>query len=192
MAVSAKQRNTGSAANTRAQGWKARARRNRNRRILYTSLVLVVVGGLLSLILWNILTPLPGEYVPTQGNAHITEAQIGRFTYSTIPPTSGPHLGSLARWGVHYEPIPNELQVHNLEDGGVIVHYDCPEGCSDLVAQLEEIVEHYDEGVILAPYPGMDTRIALTAWQRIDRFDGFDAERIERFVHAYRGADHHR
>jgi len=153
---------------------------------------LVVVGGLLALILWEILTPQPGEYVPSQGNAHIAEAQMGDFVYNTLPPTSGPHLGSLARWGVHDEPIPNELQVHNLEDGGVIVNYDCPEGCPDLVAQMEEVVEHYDEGVILAPYPGMDTRIALTAWQRIDQFEGFDAERIERFVHAYRGADHHR
>ncbi len=192
MAVSAKQRNTDSPGNARAQRWQARAKRHRNRRILYTGLVLVVVGGLLALILWDILTPQPGEYVPSQGNAHIAEAQMGDFAYNTLPPTSGPHLGSLARWGVHDEPIPNELQVHNLEDGGVIVNYDCPEGCPDLVVQLEEVVEHYDEGVILAPYPGMDTRIALTAWQRIDQFEGFDAERIERFVHAYRGADHHR
>lgn len=44
---------------------------------------------------------------------------------------------------------------------------------------------------MLAPYPGMDTRIALTAWQRIDRLDEFDEERIERFIHAYRGEDHH-
>jgi hypothetical protein len=92
---------------------------------------------------------------------------------------------------VHDEPIPNELQVHSLEDGGVIVHYDCSDGCSELVAQLSEIVEGYDEGVILEPYPQMDTRIALTAWQRIDQFDEFDEERIVRFIRAYRGDDHH-
>lgn len=192
MTVTTEKRTANRRANARAQRRQARARRNRNRRILYASLGVVVVGGLLALILWAVLTPRPGDYVTSQGNAHITEAQMGQFTYNTIPPTSGPHLGSLASWGVHDEPIPNELQVHNLEDGGVIVHYDCPEGCPDLVAQLEEIVEHYDEGVILEPYPGMDTRIALTAWQRIDQLDGFDEERIERFIHAYRGDDHHR
>ena len=192
MTVTTKQRNTSPAANARAQRRQARARRSRDRRILYTSLAIILVVGLAALILWAILAPRPGEYITSQGNAHITEAQMGQFTYSTTPPTSGPHLGSLASWGVHDEPIPNELQVHNLEDGGVIVHYDCPEGCPDLVAQLEEIVEHYDEGVILEPYPGMDTRIALTAWQRIDQFDRFDAERVERFIHAYRGDDHHR
>lgn len=175
-----------------AQQRQARAIKRRNQRFLYTSLAILIVGGLSALVLWGILAPRPGEYVTSQGNAHITEAQMGQFTYNTSPPTSGPHLGSLAQWGVHDEPIPNELQVHNLEDGGVIVHYGCPGGCPDLVAQLEEVVEHYDEGVILEPSPGMDTRIALTAWQRIDRFDEFDEERIERFIHAYRGDDHHR
>jgi hypothetical protein len=35
------------------------------------------------LILWAILKPRPGEYITSQGNAHITEAQIGQFTYNT-------------------------------------------------------------------------------------------------------------
>jgi hypothetical protein len=191
MTVTTKERSTSSTTSARAQRRQLRARRSRNRRILYGSLVAAVAVGLLALILWAILKPQPGEYFASQGNAHITEAQMGQFTYNTTPPTSGPHLGSLARWGVHDDPIPNELQVHNLEDGGVMVQYDCADGCPDLVAQLGELVEHYDEGVILAPYPGMGTRIALTAWQRMDRFDEFDAERIERFIHAYRGGDHH-
>ena len=117
---------------------------------------------------------------------------MGQFVYNSTPPTSGPHLGSLAQWGVYEEPVPNELQVHNLEDGGVMVQYDCPDGCPELVDQLAEIVEEYDEGVILAPYPGMDSRIALTAWQRIDQFDEFDEERVQRFIRAYAGDDHHR
>jgi hypothetical protein len=116
---------------------------------------------------------------------------MGQFTYNTYPPTSGPHLGALAEWGVHDEPVPNELQVHNLEDGGVMVQYDCPDGCQELVAQLAELIEPYREGVILAPYPGMETRIALTAWERIDRLDEFDEGRIKRFIRAYRGDDHH-
>ena len=168
-----------------------RTRQRRNRRLLQIGLVVLIGGGLAALLLSAILRPQPGEEVISQGNAHITEAQMGQFAYNTSPPTSGPHLGSLANWGVHDERISNELQVHNLEDGGVIVHYNCPEGCSDLVAELKSIVEGYQEGVILEPYADMDTRIALTAWQRIDQFDEFDAERIERFIRAYRGVDHH-
>jgi hypothetical protein len=168
-----------------------RARQRRNRQLWQIGLVVLIGGVLAALLLYAIFRPQPGEEVISQGNAHITEAQMGQFAYNTSPPTSGPHLGSLANWGVHGEPIPNELQVHNLEDGGVIVQYNCPEGCSDLVAGLEGIVEGYREGVILAPYPDMDTRIALTAWQRIDQFEEFDEGRIERFIRAYLGVDHH-
>jgi len=46
--------------------------------------------------------------------------------------------------------------------------------------------------VILAPYPGMKTRIALTAWTRIDAFEEVDQARIQRFIKAYRGIDHHK
>jgi len=191
MAVTTKKRNQ-SPQGTRAQSRQKRARQKQTRRILYTSLAVLFAAGLAALLLWDVLTPKPGQYVPSQGNAHITEDQIGQVTYNTSPPTSGPHLGSLAPWGMHDQPIANELQVHNLEDGGVIVHYSCVEGCPDLVAQLEEIVGHYQEGVILEPYPEMATRIALTAWQRVDQFDEFDEERIVDFIQAYRGDDHHR
>ena len=150
--------------------------------------MVVLVGAL---VVKAILTPKPGQAVANMGNAHVTEAQIGTNVYNTTPPTSGPHLGNLASWGIHSETIPNEQQIHNLEDGGVIVQYNCPDGCEDLVAQLAAIVKKHQEQVVLAPYPGMDSRIALTAWTRIDKFDNFDQQRIERFIKAYRGIDHH-
>jgi len=178
-------------ANARAQKKQTRSRQRRNRRFLVAGLAVVLVGGLAALLLAAILSPRPGESVASQGNAHIAETQMGQFAYSTTPPTSGPHLGSLALWGVHDQPIPNELQVHNLEDGGVIVHYNCADGCPDLAAQLKEVVTRYRDGVILEPYPDMETRIALTAWQRIDQFDQFDEARIVHFIRAYRGIDHH-
>ena len=93
---------------------------------------------------------------------------------------------------IHDEPIPNELQVHNLEDGGVMVQYNCEQGCEDLVEQLSAVVSRYDEQVILAPYPGMGSRVALTAWGRIDTFDESDEDRVVRFVEAFRRIDHHR
>ena len=46
--------------------------------------------------------------------------------------------------------------------------------------------------MLLAPYPGMKTRIALTAWTRLDAFDAFDESRIHRFIKAYQGIDHHK
>jgi uncharacterized protein DUF3105 len=133
----------------------------------------------------------PGQWVASLGNQHLGSADEKHLPYSSDPPTSGPHLSYIAPWGVHTEPIVKELQVHNLEDGGVLVQYSCPQGCPDLVARLKSIVLRYDRFVILAPYPGMGTRIALTAWTRIDKFDDFDEKRIVRFIEAYRGIDHH-
>lgn len=150
--------------------------------------VVVLVGAP---VVKAIMTPKPGQAVANMGNAHITETQIGSNVYNSTPPTSGPHVGNLASWGIHSQPIPNEQQIHNLEDGGVMVQYNCLDGCEDLVAQLSAIVKTYEEGVVLAPYPGMDSRIALTAWTRIDTLDDFDQARIERFIKAYRGIDHH-
>ena len=71
-----------------------------------------------------------------------------------------------------------------------MVQYGCDD-CDGLVDQLAGVVRSYHDHVILAPYPNMDNRIALTAWGRIDSFDEFDEERIVAFIDAYAGSDHH-
>jgi hypothetical protein len=71
-----------------------------------------------------------------------------------------------------------------------MVQYNCT--CPELVDQLRGVVSKYDRFVILAPYPGMKPRIALTAWTRLDRLEEFDEKRIVRFIQAYRGIDHHK
>jgi len=175
----------------RAAAREAREKQKRQRRIIYAVIGIVAVVLVGALLVRAVATPKPGKAVANMGNAHIDESQVGAMTYNSTPPTSGPHLGRIAAWGIHTEPIPNELQVHNLEDGGVLVLYDCPDGCDELVAQLTEVVQQYGDEVILAPYPGMDTTIALTAWNRIDQMDSYDRERIEAFIKAFRGVDHH-
>lgn len=166
-------------------------RRRRQRRTWYFRgfgiLALLVIGGF---AYYALTREYPGRAVATLGNQHIASVDTPHTPYNTRPPTSGPHLPSVARWGIHTQPIPDELQVHNLEDGGVLVQYNCRD-CDDLIAELKAIVSRYPDKVILAPYPQMDTRIALTAWGRIDTFDTVDEPRIVRFIEAYRGIDHH-
>jgi hypothetical protein len=168
----------------------AQRRRSRVRAIALTVGALAVIGLLVS---WSAIRAAnrPGEPVQDMGNQHIEAGTSSPVAYNSTPPTSGPHYEKIATWGIHVEVIPDELMVHNLEDGGVGIWYNCPEGCSELVGQLEKVAERYDDGVLLGPYPGMDTQIALTAWTRIDPFDGFDEKRIERFIQAFRGIDHH-
>jgi len=164
--------------------------RRRSKRLLGWGAV-VVVAIVVGWFAYQAAGNLPGTPVASLGNDHIQTLGDPHLPYNSDPPTSGPHLPYIAPWGIHTVPIPKELQVHNLEDGGVLVQYNCPGGCPDLVDKLTAIVGRYDRQVILAPYPGMDKRIALTAWGRIDKFDAFDEQRIVRFIAAYRGVDHH-
>ena len=154
--------------------------------------IAVLAAGLVGYLAYRAAADLPGVKLADLGNAHIQMATDPHPPYNSQPPTSGPHLPYIAPWGIHTQPIVNELQVHNLEDGGVMVQYHCATPCPELVAKLTEIVKRYETQVILAPYPGMRTRIALTAWTRLDAFDDFDEARIVRFIRAYRGIDHHK
>lgn len=154
--------------------------------------IVVVIAAVVGYFAYRSAAALPGVEMADQGNLHINLETDPHVPYNSDPPTSGPHMPYIAPWGVHSEPISKELQVHNLEDGGVMVQYHCATPCPDLVDKLKAIVTRYPEHVILAPYPGMKTRIALTAWTRVDAFDTFDESRITRFIKAYQGIDHHK
>lgn len=151
---------------------------------------MVLAAVLVGYFAYRAQATLPGVAIPDQGNRHISHPGEPHEPYNSDPPTSGPHVPYLAPWGVHTRPIPPEVQVHNLEDGGVLVQYNCD--CPELVAKLAGVVRRYDKFVILAPYPTMKSRIALTAWARLETLDDFDEGRIRRFIDAFRGIDHHR
>ncbi|MGH7387920.1 MAG: DUF3105 domain-containing protein [Candidatus Rokuibacteriota bacterium] len=172
---------------------RERGRMNRSARRRWRAAglaVVVVVAGVVGYFAYRAAANLPGTVAADQGNRHIQSESDSHEAYNTEPPTSGPHLPYIAPWGIHTRPIVPELQVHNLEDGGVLVQYNCD--CPELVDKLKAIVGAYDKYVILAPYPRMKSRIALTAWTRIDTLEELDEGRIRRFVDAYRGIDHHK
>jgi hypothetical protein len=149
----------------------------------------VAVAVIVGYFAYRAQAGLPGAKFPDQGNLHVQTVGVPHEPYNSTPPTSGPHLPYLAPWGVHTRPIADELQVHNLEDGGVVVQYNCE--CPDVAARLATIVRKYPNQVVLAPYPSMKSRIALTAWTRLETLDDVDVARVERFIRAYRGIDHH-
>ncbi|HIE65630.1 MAG: DUF3105 domain-containing protein [Nitrospira sp.] len=165
-------------------------------------LFLVLLFGLSPFSLTHAQDDGPGTSVPSLGNRHISSIRATHPPYNSKPPTSGPHTHNVAKWGVYRQQIPNELQVHNLEDGGVLIQYDCKD-CKDLIKQIEKLAWSYlkksKKGgessryghLLAAPYAGLETRIALTAWTRIDKLDDFDEARIKRFIEAYIGVDHH-
>ncbi|MCB0084584.1 MAG: DUF3105 domain-containing protein [Caldilineaceae bacterium] len=152
--------------------------------------------------------PVAGEDVlSSQGNIHIAFGSPSPVAYNSTPPTSGPHYDNLVAWGIYDEPQRYEHLVHNLEDGGVIVYYQCETACPEVVDQLKELVRPYiDRGdhVVLAPnnptwspnggqplHGDMGATIAVTAWQRILKLNHVDAEKINAFIEHYEGIDHH-
>lgn len=61
------------------------------------------------------------------------------------------------------------------------------EDCHQLVDQLISVYEKKGKRkLIVTPRPNLDSKIALTAWRRIDKFNEFDEQRITKFIDAYR------
>lgn len=83
--------------------------------------------------------------------------------YPDPPPTSGSHNMCWATWGVHDAPTPAERWVHNLEHGGVIYLYNCPDGCAADVATLSQIVASHNR-TLLTAYDKLPKRFAAVAW----------------------------
>jgi len=137
--------------------------------------------------------PYPVQTFEDQGREHLPQGQ-GYDFYNSDPPTSGPH-GPAVDFGVHDEPVAGESLVHNMEHGGVVIVYDCTAGvplngaeCQALRDELAAVVQSNISSrklVLMAPYPDMDHRIALTAWRTLDTLDGLDAARIQAFIDAY-------
>lgn len=103
--------------------------------------------------------------------------------YEQTPPAGGDHNAIWLNCGVYTEPVPNENAVHSLEHGAVWVTYDPAQVSDDDIAALEaQLPSTY---TVLSPYEGMDTPIAVSAWNAQLKVDAADDERIEDFIRAY-------
>ena len=186
----------------------ARRRRRQNLYLMGGGVALLAIVALVIYVNIRNTTPVGGEEAwPTQGNTHIPQGSASPIEYNTTPPTSGPHYPGVAPWDIYNEPVRYEQVVHNMEDGGVIVYYQCEDGCPELQEQLAEVVQPFISAgrhVLMMPndptwtafgsqaaHKDMESRIALTAWQRLDKFDEFDAQRVRAFIERYEGIDHH-
>jgi hypothetical protein len=160
---------------------------------------LVGIGGIAALIGVTVAmnamreAGMPGERFPSQGNVHVA---LGTDTppYNTDPPTSGWHTPGLAGWGAYLDEAPHDqMLLHNMEDGGVILWYAAgtPEENEEHVRALQEVLGGRWPRTVIAPREGLETPYVLTAWTRLQRFDELDPEGKRTFVAAYHGLDHH-
>jgi hypothetical protein len=175
-------------------------RRSRAKGFIVGGIVVGVVAVLAALIAFS--PPPPGVEFPDLGNDHLSAVTDPHPPYNSSPPSSGPHFGGLAPWGESQEPVPPELFIHNLEDAGIVLTYDCPEACDDLVDGLREILTDLaGRTIVLTPYTGIVNptdgkayRAAAVAWTRVLYFDELTDDmrgEVEAFIGLYEGIDHH-
>lgn len=170
----------------------AKGRMNLPAWVVVTAIV-AVIGIVFAYDRWR-FAQLPGENHPSQGNAHIATPATQHPPYSTVPPTSGWHTGALVPWGETATVYPDQILVHNLEDGGVLVLYNPSRVTNQERAAVREFLQGLPRGldhIVFGPYPTMDSAWALVAWTRLANMETFDFDPARRFIAAYRFKDHH-
>lgn len=120
------------------------------------------------------------EVEEQEASPHL-EAGAPNPTYNSNPPSSGKHLGNTAPWGAQDETIDKKMLVHNLEHGGVIIHYTDEIG-SDSEDAIQELVDSFPDGVISQPNEELDDPLGLAAWGRVQTCERYNETVVSAFI----------
>jgi len=168
----------------------AARRRRRLRTIAWVAAAVLLVGGAVGFAVVRsqsnarAVRALGVQTFANQGQQHLQAGQ-DYTAYNSTPPTSGPHDPTPAPCGVSSEPIPNTVQVHDLEHGVVMVQYR-PGLDASHVKALEALGRSYSSHVLVAPYPGLPSPVAATAWTKLMTLDRADTGKLRRFIDLFR------
>ncbi len=112
--------------------------------------------------------------------------------YDFFPPTSGDHYPPqvLQRCGFYEDGIRDEVVIHHLEHGNIVVSYNLPDSAQ--VDQLRDTVGNIGISNIWGITRSYDKipegQVALAAWGVLDTMEGVDPDRIELFFNSYAGS----
>jgi hypothetical protein len=130
-----------------------------------------------------------GEYpvvtYPDQGREHLTTGSPAP-AYNSDPPTSGPHAPNSVPCGIHVDPVPDVVAVHNLEHGVVVIHY-LPTIPREDISELVDAVAGFESHFVVAPRPNNPAPITLSAWTVQLRLDEVDVAAVRWFWDEYSG-----
>lgn len=122
-----------------------------------------------------------GEKIEEMKSPHI-KLSDSHEPYNSNPPTSGPHIGDdVAGPGVKDRPVADELVVHSLEHGAVVLWYKDDLKQED-VDRLKKVFNEASGKKIMIPRQNMDTPIALTSWNYILKLEAVDEVKIKEFI----------
>ena len=131
-----------------------------------------------------------GRYIAGGGvGQHMPVGQT--VAYASYPPTSGTHAEAAATWGFHTEPVADEVAVHNLEHGGVVVSQN--NISADDLAKLRALLTAYPKDqygevkLLIRPYDKVQAgTFTLTAWNWIDEgLAAYDDARVRAFMDSH-------
>src|SRR3989344_3184046 len=121
-----------------------------------------------------------GEKIADLGAAHVAK-NAPHSGYNSNPPTSGPHWAGVAGAGIKDEPVPDELVLHSMEHGAVVVWY--REGLDQ--SEIEKITEAFNSSSgkkIMLARKDLDVPVALTSWGYLLKLETIDEAKIKEFI----------
>lgn len=135
--------------------------------------------------------PALGTKEKDNGNTHVDSGKP--VTYASLPPTSGSHWGQPAApapWGIKDTQLPNEVTVHNLEHGGIVIVYSPSLAAEDLTKLKDSvrsiIATTKFKKILLEPYKELtDAKIAITAWDWMLKLPAPDQSAMVKFITAH-------
>jgi hypothetical protein len=86
-----------------------------------------------------------------------------KVKWNSNPPTSGPHYGQWAVWNFYDSPVPLTMSTHNLEHGGIVIHYG-PQLPQSEVSKLREFYNEDPNAMLVAPLPTAGNKVIASAW----------------------------
>ncbi len=175
----------GKKSSRRAQAKKSAMARKRRKRLLVW---FGVAAGLIVIAMLVLRNPLPEElaavesFAPT-GRAHLAEGEAPP-DYSSSPATSGDHSASSADCGIYTSEIPDQIQVHNLEHGTVVIQYR-PELDPGDIEALREYARTKPSHILVAPRSDLDDPVVVTSWTRMLRLESVDLDTIDLYYERF-------
>lgn len=153
----------------------------------------ILLGCALALAACSDEDPPPREPLACDGAVETVTGQPGLHVavgapieWTTNPPATGTHYGAWARWGVHYAQLQRGFWMHNAEHGGVVLLYNCPAGCPEVVEALLEVARAVPvDGACVAPVRNRivvaadpllpaEVQVAAVAWNHTYTASCFD------------------
>jgi hypothetical protein len=131
--------------------------------------------------------------------SHVAQGSV--IEWPTNPPTSGAHYLEPAAWATTYPfAVMRGNYVHNEEHGGIVMLYNCPDGCADVVDSMTMFGQALPQDPqcatpvnarwIVTPDPLLDpdVRVAAAAWGWSFKADCFDETRMMNFFNEHYAA----